>query len=265
MRIAHLSDLHFGAHDPKLIEPLCGAIKDAKPDLVAITGDITQFGKKREFAQARRFVDRLPAPALVAPGNHDTPYFNLVSRLFHPFSRFERCFDSRNLGHHVSPALCAVAVNTARGAQFRLDWSLGVADPDDVDGAADTLRTCSDTALRVVLCHHPLMEAPGSPMRTKTLGGTRAAQLFHDAGVDAVLSGHIHTRFAAPYPIGDGKTYAVGAATALSTRTRGEAPSFNLLTVSGHTLGFRVMAWSGSGFSEAGAEERRLRTAIRAA
>lgn len=264
LRIAHLSDMHFGAHEPELIRPLLQALRDVDPHMIAITGDITQWGKHREFAQARRFVDQLPAPAVVAAGNHDTPYFNLMARLLHPFARFERYFDSRLSGQHSSDKLCAIAVNTARGAQFRLDWSLGVADPDAIGTAATALRRCADAAFKVVLCHHPLMEAPGTPMKTKTLGGTRAAALLNDAGTDAVLSGHIHTRFAVPYPIGDRMTYAVGAATALSTRTRGEPPSFNLLTVTAQTMDCTVMAWNGSGFSETGTDRLSLRASGKA-
>jgi hypothetical protein len=81
-----------------------------------------------------------------------------------------------------------------------------------------------------VVCHHPLIEMLGGPMTAKVHGGTAAAQAFSQAGVDLVLTGHIHAPFVHPYPFADGCTQAVGSGT-LSVRERGVPPSFNVIEV----------------------------------
>ena len=71
--IAHLSDLHFGRHDETVAAYLLASIRQAQPDIIVITGDLTQRGRHRQFAAARAFLARLPKPILVIPGNHDVP------------------------------------------------------------------------------------------------------------------------------------------------------------------------------------------------
>ena len=83
-------------------------------------------------------------------------------------------------------------------------------------------------ALRILVCHHPLLEMIGGPMTGRVWGGPAAAQRFAQAGVDLVLTGHIHAPFAWPYPFGDARTYGIGAGT-LSLRERGVPPGFNLI------------------------------------
>ena len=77
--IVHLSDMHFGRFDQRLVAPLVRTVQRIAPDLVAISGDLTQRARRSQFAQARAFLDRLPTPRLVVPGNHDVPLFNLAA------------------------------------------------------------------------------------------------------------------------------------------------------------------------------------------
>src|SRR5438876_4044918 len=86
--VIHLSDLHFGRVDPSLVEPLVAAIAEARPDLVVVSGDLTQRAKTAEFEQAARFLGRLPTPQIVVPGNHDVPLYNVVARMFRPLDKF---------------------------------------------------------------------------------------------------------------------------------------------------------------------------------
>jgi predicted phosphodiesterase len=99
--------------------------------------------------------------------------------------------------------------------------------------------------LRVVACHHPLTEMIGGPMTARVWGGEEAARDFAEAGVDLVLSGHIHAPFAWPYPFGDRRTYAVGAGT-LSMRERGTPAGFNVIEVDEATMRIAALAWTGS-------------------
>ena len=80
-RVAHLSDLHFGRHDPRVVEGLLRDLEDQRPDLVAVSGDLTQRAREREFDAGASFLRRLPCPWLAVPGNHDIPLFDVIRRL----------------------------------------------------------------------------------------------------------------------------------------------------------------------------------------
>ena len=89
--VVHLSDLHFGRVDPGMIEPLVTTVKALQPDLVAISGDLTQRAREREFREARTFLARLPSPQIVVPGNHDLPLHNVFKRFVDPLRLYRRC------------------------------------------------------------------------------------------------------------------------------------------------------------------------------
>ena len=104
-------------------------------------------------------------------------------------------------------------------------------------------------ALRVVACHHPLVEVVGSPVSGGVYRGAVAAKALAEGGVDLILTGHVHNPFAVGLPFGDGKTYAVGAGT-LSLRTRGTPPSFNVITADANAITITAMGWDGLRFTQ---------------
>ena len=91
-RIAHLSDLHFGAEEARIAEGLLDDLASRSPDLVVVSGDLTQRARRHQFLAARAFLDRIAAPRLVVPGNHDIPLYNLAARVARPYAEFERAF-----------------------------------------------------------------------------------------------------------------------------------------------------------------------------
>src|SRR6266850_3541000 len=88
--IIHLSDLHFGRVDRRIVAPLVAAIDELAPDLVAVSGDFTQRARTREFTEARAFLETLRFPRLVVPGNHDVPLYNVARRFLSPLGRYRR-------------------------------------------------------------------------------------------------------------------------------------------------------------------------------
>src|SRR5207342_2935230 len=112
---------------------------------------------------------------------------------------------------HLSAGLAVRGLNTARGAQPRLNWSKGQVSRRQVRAAVDWFEDAPGEAVRIVVCHHPLTEMIGGPMTGRVWNGEAAARDFAEARVDLVLSGHIHAPFTWPYAFGDGRTYAVGA------------------------------------------------------
>jgi 3',5'-cyclic AMP phosphodiesterase CpdA len=137
------------------------------------------------------------------------------------------------------------AVNTARGAQPRLNWSKGQMAPAQVRRALAWFAKAPSAAARIVVCHHPLTEMVGGPMTARVWGGVDAARAFAEGGVDLVLSGHIHAPFVWTYPHGDRRTYAAGAGT-LSVRERGVPPGFNVVEIERAAIRIAALVWTGS-------------------
>jgi 3',5'-cyclic AMP phosphodiesterase CpdA len=246
IRLAHLSDLHFGGDENA---PALAAARDHVNaggfHLAVVTGDLTRYGEACEFRAAAAWLEGFEAPILVTPGNHDAPYFALAQRLVAPFRRFEAWIGPAREQGWLGPGLAVRAVNTARGGQPRLNWSKGQIAPAQVARALAWFGKAPPQSLRMVICHHPLAEMVGGPMTARVWGGARAARAFAEGGVDLVLSGHIHAPFVWPYPDADGRTYAVGAST-LSVRERGAPAGFNVLEIERAAIRIAALAWTGS-------------------
>ncbi len=173
-----------------------------------------------------------------------------MARLFWPWRAFEQATGHPAHDHEFrSDRLMVRGVTTARGWQARLNWSKGVIDLDQTRRAADALRQASPGALRVLACHHPLIEMIGAPMTGEVKRGERAARIFADAGVDLIVTGHVHVPFALPVDVGDNCSYAVGCGT-LSHRERGAPPSFNRIEWDEEAVTVSAVAWDGRRFAD---------------
>ena len=247
IRFAHLSDIHFGGENAQAVAAAADYINAGDFDLIVVSGDLTRYGEKREFASAVDWLSKLRGPQLVTPGNHDAPYIAWAERILTPFHRFEQAVGPAASQTYLGNGFAVRGVNTARGAQPRLNWSKGQIAKHQVDAAAAWFETAPQECFRIVTCHHPLIEMVGGPMTARVWNGERAARAFAEAKVDLVLSGHIHAPFAWAYPYGDGRTYAVGAGT-LSIRERGVPPSFNVVEIEGAAIRVAALSWGGSKF-----------------
>lgn len=247
-RVLQFSDIHFGCEHKQAVEAAMDYAHTTPSDLILITGDITQQGLPDEFEAAGRWIRRMPEPRFVIVGNHDVPYWSLLARLFRPWKAFERATGHPAHDHQfLSPAVMVRGVVTARGWQARANWSKGVIDLDQTRKAAEALRQAPVGTLRILACHHPLVEMIGTPMTGDVKRGDAAALIFQEAGVDLITTGHVHVPFALPIALGDRCSYAVGCGT-LSHRERGAPPSFNQIDWDAHTIAVTVMAWTGKQF-----------------
>jgi 3',5'-cyclic AMP phosphodiesterase CpdA len=245
VRLAHLSDIHFGCEDVGACDAAVEAVAALTPDLVVVTGDLTCDGLPSEFRAARAWLDRLPAPLLVTPGNHDTPYWNLPLRALVPFQRYRRFIGPVSEAVDTE-GVAARAVNSARGAQPRLNWSKGAVRLAKIREAGEQL-SAAGAGLRVFACHHPLREVEGERVAGGVRRGEAASAILAGAKVDLILTGHLHLPFAFPLPYGDRHTYAVGAGT-LSARTRGVPAGFSTIEADEIEITVVAQAWTGSHF-----------------
>ena len=243
VRLAHLSDIHFGGENKEAVAAAGQRIREGGFDLTIISGDVTRFAEKPEFEAAVAWLKDLPQPQFVTPGNHDAPYLAWAERIFAPFRRFEHYFGPAPFQSWRNAGVAVRGINTARGAQPRINWSKGQISLKQARRAAEWFEP--GDLLRIVVVHHPLIEMMGGPMTARVWGGDKAAEVFAEAGVDMVLSGHIHAPFTWPYPHRDGRTYAVGAGT-LSIRERGVPPGYNEVEVEGGCIRVTALAWTGS-------------------
>ena len=250
--IAHLSDLHFGRVDPAILPALQGALMAARPDVVVVSGDLTQRARHHEFEAARRFLDSLPFPQVVVPGNHDVPLHNVIARAAAPFRAYRRAFGVELEPMFMDPEVAVVGLNTARALTFKN----GRINIQQVERSCARLEDCGPAITRVVVTHHPF-DVPATGDEADVVGrAAMAMAAFARCRVDLVLSGHLHVGQAGPSAVRYGDTgwasLLVQAGTATSTRRRGEVNAFNLIRIDQPHIAVESMAWAGGAFSVTG-------------
>ena len=244
---AHISDLHFGRDVLPVIDGLIERMDNVRPDLVIISGDLTQRARANQFHAADRFLKRLSCPYLIVPGNHDLPLYNLFRRFGRPWKNWHR-FVSRNMAPVVEgKGFIVVGVNTARRWAAPLDWTRGRIGAVQTRTIVNHLRTAPETDLRMLVAHHPFW-LPANQARRHLIGGRDAAlAILRRAGLDMILSGHVHVAYT---QLLDGIIVS-HAGTGTSNRYSGQANSFNVLRGDRRRLTIDVMLWDGHAFNAA--------------
>ncbi len=233
--LAHLSDVHFGAHDPAVVEAALRWLAEARPDLVVISGDFTQRARIAQYREAALFLDRLEAEGLSTlgiPGNHDIPLYDVVRRFVRPLHRYRRFIDDDLCPWFESARLAVLGINTARSLTFKD----GRINRDQMALIRERFQSVPPDRTRVLVTHHPLFAMPlgEEGALTKVVGRHEdALQAVADAGVHILLAGHFHRTFsssARDMVKNAGPALVIQAGTATSTRLRqDESQSFNLL------------------------------------
>jgi 3',5'-cyclic AMP phosphodiesterase CpdA len=250
-RIVHLSDLHFGAHDERLVEAVDWAVDRLKPDLVVISGDFTQRAKTEQFREACKFLEGLRErghEVLGVPGNHDVPLYDVLRRFLSPLARYRRFIDDTLCPFIELPGVAVLGINTARSMTFKD----GRINRDQVDFIRETFARTPSDKMRVIVTHHPLFALEVGGEVERAIGRQELAlDAVEESGVDIVLAGHAH--HASSQDAGDlvtraGGVLVVQAGTATSTRVREQEQSFNSIDVSDGSATITVHAWKGSEF-----------------
>ena len=244
--LVHLSDLHFGRIDPVIVDPLRRAVQEMKPDLVAISGDFTQRARRSQFAAASEFVESLEQPTLVVPGNHDVPLFDVAERFAAPFSRYREYISTNLEPVHQDDEMIVVGINTARS----LTWGEGRINEQQVDRAIQRISAASSSLLRIIVTHHPFDLPPGVHEKRLLGRSIMAMTRLANANADLFLSGHLHishvSHAAERYKLNGHSALIVQAGT-VSTRSRGEQPSFNVLRMHRPDVELTRYTWDESG------------------
>jgi 3',5'-cyclic AMP phosphodiesterase CpdA len=250
-RLVQLSDLHFGAHDERLVEAVERSVDSLDPDLVVISGDFTQRARTEQFAEACRFLERLRDAGhevLGVPGNHDVPLYDVLRRFLSPLSRYRRFIDDSLCPFVELPGVAVLGINTARSLTFKD----GRINQDQVEFIRETFARTSNAVFRVLVTHHPLFALKVGEEVTRAIGRQELAlDAVQDAGVDLLLAGHNHqaeTHWASDLVTRAGGALVVQAGTATSTRVREQDQSFNTIDVGERSVTITINAWNGTQF-----------------
>jgi 3',5'-cyclic AMP phosphodiesterase CpdA len=227
MKIAHISDLHFGCERDDTVHNLKKSIAKIAPDLVIVSGDITQRARAWQFLAARKFLDELCCPWLVVPGNHDMPLYNLVSRFLTPFRGYRKYIYPKVNMSWFGRETAVYGFNTTG----RINWHIGRIRTKDAECAREFFDSVPNSMHKVLVVHHPTVP-------------------FEILDVDLVLCGHLHLSSARISKV-HGRTrdmIVVAAGTAVSKRERGEPNSFNEIELKDTHLCLRVHTSTGKDF-----------------
>jgi 3',5'-cyclic AMP phosphodiesterase CpdA len=241
--LVHLSDLHFGRVDHQLIDPLINSIREISPQVVAVSGDLTQRARSHEFRAARAFLDSLPQPQIVVPGNHDVPLHNVFTRFLQPLEKYRRYVTDNLEPFFADDEIAVVGVNTARSLVLKG----GRINRDQVARIREKLCPFHDRVVKIVVTHHPF-DLPEGHHHRDLVGRSRMAMTgLAECGADVFLAGHLHVSHtghtAERYKIRGHSALVVQAGTASSTRGRGEVNSFNVLRLDHPEISVERFEW----------------------
>ena len=230
-RVLQISDPHFGTAQPAVMRALAQMARAQQPDVLVLSGDITQRARVSQFSQARAFCDRLAIPQMLAiPGNHDIALFNLYQRFFTPYARYLRAFGPELEHSLFTPMLNIIGVNTTRCWRHKN----GEVSPAQIERVVTELARSAPAQLRIVVVHQPVYVPSAKDEHDRLRGWEPAVRAWAKAGADIVMGGHIHLPYVCDLSSRlaglERRLWCVQAGTALSTRVRQGIPnSVNLL------------------------------------
>ena len=232
LRIAHVSDIHVGAHDELTLDGLAQDLHDAQVAATIVTGDLTMRARTHEFVRAKEVIDQFPGPTMVVIGNHDVPLTNPLHRMASPYGKYRT-----EVTGNLDPVLDLGSVRIqGLGSMPRWRWKSGRISERQSQDIRATFADSPPGTVRVVAMHHP----PSSDDLESLAGGDGFEQALVDAEVDIVLAGHTHVPAVEVLTVGSGararSIIEVVAGTATSHRTRGVVRSWSLLEITSHTL-----------------------------
>lgn len=250
LTVVHASDIHFGTpHLPHVAEAFRSDVRTLKPDVIVVSGDLTQRAKVHEFQAAAAFLrelaeDSVPGgvPVVTTPGNHDVPLYRVMERLFSPF---------RNYREHVNeeldtvtriPGATLVALNSAAPRRAIVN---GRIDDDQLDFARAAFDAAPDEDVRIVVAHHHLAPAPDYEGDNPLPGAKDILERLRVMGVEVVLGGHLHRGYIVNsldvYPVEDVDHGVTVIHSGTTTSGRGRARerlknTFNVLRIADDCL-----------------------------
>jgi 3',5'-cyclic AMP phosphodiesterase CpdA len=248
--VAHLSDLHFGREDERIVDGLLEDLAGSPPSVVVVSGDLTQRARKKQFEAAGAFLRKIPVPCLVVPGNHDIPFYDFIRRALTPLRRYRRYITADLSPAFQDEELMILGANTARAAAFK-NGRISMAQIKILTG-----EFCSGNRplFKVLVTHHPFLPPLDDPHAALVGRGAQAVEALEPCGLDLLLAGHYHRGY-----MGDLHSHYIAvkrsiivaqAGTATSKRTRGEKNSFDRIIIDPPDIRFDRYVWDDRRFAK---------------
>ena len=240
--VIHISDLHFGRINPAILDPLLQFIRDARPALVAVSGDLTQRARTSQYLEARDFLNAIPFPKIVVPGNHDVPLRNPFNRFVKGLADYRRYITDDLAPFYSDDEIAVAGVNTARA----FTWKDGRINARQLAVLRASLKPIPNDRIKIVVTHHPFDLPAGA--HGHVVGRSRLAiQTLAECGVDLLLAGHFHLadigQTAKRYNIPGYSALIVASGTSTSTRGRGQPNSLNLIQIARPKVKIERLTW----------------------
>ncbi len=227
--VAHVSDMHLGAHSPAAVESLAVDVAAVRPALTVVSGDLTMRARVPQFRAARELLDSLPGPLLVVPGNHDVPLVS-ARRVVGPYVRYQSSIEAELDPVVRLPGLTALGLQTTP----RWRWKSGRVSRRQSDAVVEVLGEAPEGVVRLLTMHHP----PDSAGLERVVGRNRLLRVLAAARVDLLLAGHTHLpdSRSVELPGTSHRMVQVIAGTATSRRTRDVGRSWTVIRVDETTV-----------------------------
>lgn len=243
--IVQLSDLHFGKTNDEVVTALVSLVQVLKPNLVVVSGDLTYRARGEEFAEALNFLQKLPVPQVVIPGNHDISLYNLWKRFIKPNELFRKIISDSLEPFYQDDYVSVLGLNTS----FPLLGKGGMIRKKQLQIIEEKFTLLDSNILKIVLTHHPLDKIwsmkKGMPLYSK-----ESISIGLKNKVDIFMSGHLHKSQISIVKEANATGYngvLLKAGTATSVRYRGEVNSFNAVFVSMESVFIQRYSWNESG------------------
>ncbi len=223
MKIAHLSDIHFGRIAyPEIVDVLLREVNAMGVDLVAVSGDLTQRARPTQYRAARAMLDAFEAPTLVVPGNHDVYawWHRPLMRVFRPLRRYRQYITGDLAPTFEHDGVAVLGINSAYGRTVKGGWI----------GAAARARVESYFAgwnagvFKILVVHHHLTKLQALGRHDVVGRGRKTLQAALRAGVDLILCGHLHVSHIEPVEVRPARHRLVIASAGTATSDRGRKP-----------------------------------------
>lgn len=234
--LMHISDLHAGrTFHPRVAEQLAREARDLRPDLLVISGDLVQRADfVSQWDAIIEYLQQLPEPRLIVPGNHDVPLFHLAERFFRPLDRYRRHISTNLNPVFERPGLVVIGGNSAHG----LTIDGGYVSHEQQRVMAHLFARYPDDVCKIAVLHHGVVRPPGCEKRSIVRNAAEATQMLEQSGVDVLLCGHHHVSYVGV--AGNAKRFIIcQSGTSASWRIReGERGknAYSILTINDTTI-----------------------------
>ena len=181
--IVHISDLHISndAFDEEVFMQAVGEINNIQPDMIILTGDITNSGYYREYQKAIKYLDMFESPLFAIPGNHDSRNLGYQS--------FEELVGERSWKLTKDDEFTIIGLDSSAHDENR--GNIGIPQHLWMEHQLD--ECVVKDRFTIVALHHHVVSIPDTGRERNVLSDAGdILKTLTTHGVDLVLSGHKH-------------------------------------------------------------------------